>query len=256
MRSGSDPTATASKTTAGTVRRVIDCSWGLTPNAIEAAGVATVGGALGALVGTPFGLTVPAALVGAANGAVSGWRRIYDWRSTKGITAVVLDSTWSLVMTSGGLASHVLGALRGSPGYDPALSERANRHVYRRGFTPRRGFAITVGNVISGAGDTALDRRRHLVVAHEDVHVWQARWFGPLFPVLYGGWMVIGAGIGSAVWVVRHRGERFGAVVESVAYYLNPFEWWAYSRAGNWPPSGLAKGIGWSRPIVTPLRRR
>lgn len=222
----------------------------------EAVVVAAAGGTLGGLVGTPLGLTIPAAVVGAASGAVSGWRGIYDWRSTRGVAAFVLDSTWSLLMTSGSVASHVLGAVRGQPGYDPGLSRRANRHVYRRGFVPRAGFAITVGNVISGAGDTSQDRRRHLVVAHEDVHVWQARWFGPLFPVLYGGWMLAGAVVGAVVWSLRRRGERFGHVVESVSYYLNPFEWWAYSRAGNWPPSGLVKGLGWRKPMVAPMRRR
>ena len=36
-------------------------------------------------------------------------------------------------------------------------SRRRNRHVYRGGFTPRRGYAVTVGNVVSAAGDTSTD---------------------------------------------------------------------------------------------------
>jgi len=43
-------------------------------------------------------------------------------------------------------------------------------------------------------------------------------------------------------------------VVESCAYYINPFEWWAYSRANHWPPSGKVAGLGWRRPAVRPLR--
>lgn len=56
------------------------------------------------------------------------------------------------------------------------------------------------------------------------------------------------------MWVVHRRPERFTKVVESCAYYLNPFEWWAYSRAGHWPPSGKVRGLGWRHPIVRPRR--
>ena len=54
------------------------------------------------------------------------------------------------------------------------------------------------------------------------------------------------------LWVVRGRRERLAGVVEACAYYLNPFEWWAYSRDGNWPPP-KAGGIGWRRPAARPL---
>lgn len=207
-------------------------------------------------VGAPIRLAGPLGVVGAANGVICGWRGVYAWRSAPGPIAFVLDSTWALPMTAAGLAAQVLGLVRGRPEYDASMSTRANRQVFRRGFVPRRGFAITIGSVIGGAGDTAIERRRRLVTDHEDVHVWQARWFGPLFPVLYGGWMLAGAVVGAVVWSLRRRGERFGHVVESVSYYLNPFEWWAYSRAGNWPPSGLVKGLGWRKPMVAPMRRR
>ena len=116
-----------------------------------------------------------------------------------------------------------------------ALSRRADRHVYASGFRLRRGFVITIGNTVHGAGEDAATsaRRRRLVTDHEDVHVWQGRWFGPLYPVLYVTWMVAGVLAGAVLWVVRGRRERFAGVVETCAYYLNPFEWWAYSRGGN-----------------------
>jgi hypothetical protein len=222
---------------------------------LEAAAVGIAGGALAAAVGAPFGLAVPAGAIGAANGVLCGWRRVYAWGCSTGPVAFVLDSTWALPMTTAALGSQVLGLVRGEPGYDDSLSRRANRMVFRRGFVPRRGFAITVGNVISGAGDTTSARRRKLVTDHEDVHVWQARWLGPLYPVLYGAWMVVGGSAGAVVWAVRRRNERFTKVVESCAYYLNPFEWWAYSRDDHWPPSGKVAGLGWKRPIVGPFRR-
>jgi hypothetical protein len=158
-------------------------------------------------------------------------------------------------MTAAGLASQVFGVLRGAPGYEASLSRRSNRMVFRRGFVPRAGFVITIGNVVSGAGDTSQPRRRKLITDHEHVHVWQARWFGPLYPLLYGGWMLVAGAAGTVLWASRRRSDPFGRVVESCAYYLNPFEWWAYSRDDHWPPSGKVRDLGWRRPIVRPLRR-
>ena len=43
---------------------------------------------------------------------------------------------------------------------------------------------------------------------HEDVHVWQARWFGPLYPVLYVGWLVGAGAVGVVVWMWARHGQR------------------------------------------------
>jgi hypothetical protein len=213
----------------------------------------TLAGAFGAGAGALFGLAVPAATIAAANGAISGWRRTYDWSSATGIAAFTLDSTWALPMTAAGLVANAFGLLQPTSGYVDELSVRQNRHVYRRGFTPRRGFATTLGNVIAGAGDTTHPRRRRLVTDHEDVHCWQARWLGPLYPLVYGGWTLTGGAIGMLVWLVARRDQPFTKVVESTAYYLNPLEWWAYSRDDHWPPSGKVAGLGWKQPCCQPL---
>jgi hypothetical protein len=222
---------------------------------LEAVAVGASGAAMGLAVGAPLGIGVAAALAAGANGAVTGWRQVYDWGCSTGPVAFVLDSTWALPMTAAGLASQVFGVLRGAPVYEASLSRRSNRMVFRRGFVPRAGFVITIGNVVSGAGDTSQPRRRKLITDHEHVHVWQARWFGPLYPLLYGGWMLVAGAAGTVLWASRRRSDPFGRVVESCAYYLNPFEWWAYSRDDHWPPSGKVRDLGWRRPIVRPLRR-
>ena len=76
--------------------------------------------------------------------------------------------------------------------YVASLSERRDRHVYVQGLdvAPRLPD-----------DDRQRRQRRRTVAAqraasssdHEHVHVWQARWFGPLYPLLYGAWTVLGA---------------------------------------------------------------
>lgn len=223
----------------------------------EALITAVVGAALGWFAWSWLDdrLGVAAAVVAGLNGALSGWRGVYPWRLTTGVLGFVLDSTWAMISTGGALLAHFGSIVRGAPGYDDSLSRRRNRHVYRRGVALKAGYALTVGNVVCGAGDTDRPRRRRLVTDHEYVHVWQGRWFGPVYPVLYGLWAALGAVVGAVMWLVRgrRRGTPFGGMVESVAYYLNPFEWWAYSRDDLWPPPGKVEGLGYRRPAVRPL---
>lgn len=232
---------------------------GSAPEALAAGTAgAVLAGAVG-LIGGPT-LAVPLAAVGAANGALGGWRRVYDWRRPAGLAAFTLDSTWAALTTTAGLFSHAVAAVQADAGYTPQLSRRSNRHVYANGFRPRRGFAITLGNVVSGAGDVSSPRRARLVTDHEDVHVWQARWLGPLYPLAYGGFAAAGAAAGVLAWAdrrLRPRADRpaasFGRTVEACAYYLNPLEYWAYCRDDHWPPHGMAPGFGPRRPIVRSL---
>lgn len=219
-----------------------------------------VGGGLGGLAWSVVGLGWPAAVVGGLNGLVGGLRRTYDWRSRRGALALLLDSTWGAPMTVAALAAHGVALL--SPGrgrYVEAMSERQNRHVYAGGLRIRKRFVVALGNTINNAGDVVVQslRRQQLVRDHEDVHVWQARWFGPLYPILYIGWTIVGGAVGGVVWLARRpQGASLPRVVEAYGYYLNPFEWWAYSRDGSWPPPGMVPGLGWRRPIVRPVSAR
>lgn len=217
---------------------------------IESVAAGAAGAVLAGCAGSLVGLTVPAAVVGGLNGVISGNRQIYDWRSGRGVAAFTLDSTWALGTTAAGLVAHAVATLRGERGSVPSLSRRQNRHVYERGFQLRSGFATTLGNVVNGVRDASNPRRAKLVTDHEDVHVWQARLFGPAYPALYLGWMAGGGAAGVIAWATRYRDRPIGKVVESYAYYLNPFEWWAYSRDEHWPPSGKVPGVGWRRPAV------
>ncbi len=216
---------------------------------IEAAGAAVVAAVLGGMVGAPLGIGWQLAAVVAANGAISGWRQIYNWRTQRGVVAFLLDSTWAAVPIAGSLVVHAGSWLTGNPGFVGDLSVRCNRHVYASGFTLRRGFAYSVGNVVTGAAHpdaptTISPARRSLVERHEDLHVWQARAFGPTFPALYGGWMVLGAAVGSVLWLVR-RPDRWARCVETCAYYNNPFEYAAYRADDYWPPSGAVASLAW-----------
>jgi hypothetical protein len=192
----------------------------------EATALGAAGGVLAGLCWSSVGLGVPAAVVGGVNGVISGARATYS-RDRIGALAFALDSTWALATTTASLGVHVVdGALR-TP-YLPEISRRMNRHVYRGGFTPRRGYAVTVGNVISSAGDVSVESRHRLVDEHEETHVWQARILGPLFAPAYLGWSAIGAVLGALRWITLSRPRpSLPSVVDRLAYRANPFERWA-----------------------------
>jgi len=205
-----------------------------------------VAGATGWLVG----LAIPAAIVGFVHGWLAGDRRIYPWRRAAGVAAFVLDHSWALLTTTASVLSQAVSWARRDSVYIAALSERQARHVFAGGYRLRKGFAITVGTTVSGLADTS-ERRWKLVTDHEDCHVWQARLFGPLYVVLYVGWMITAAVAGTVIAVTRRR--PLAATVEAFSYYNNPFEWWAYSREGRWPPPRLAGHVKWRGPIVQSL---
>lgn len=208
--------------------------------AVATGGVAAV---LGGLTGRILGVGRWGLVVGAVSGSMAGARGIYDWRSRRGVTAFVVDHTWSLATTSAGVVVSVLNAV-GDAGYEPELSYRQNRTVNRRGLVLRRGFAVTFGNVVDGAADVdgRFDAsRRELVTVHEEAHIRQARIFGPAFPVLYGAWFVGGALVGTLKWLASDRSVSLSKVVDDCAYYRNPFERHAYRLQGVSTPADVVE---------------
>jgi hypothetical protein len=139
-------------------------------------------------------------------------------------------------------------------GYEPSLSERQNRMVHRDGFVLRRGFAVTIGTVINGAAgrDGVLtERRRKLVTDHEDVHVWQQRLFGPLYPIAYISWFVGGVVVSLVRRAVSRNDRPLSTEIDRYAYYRNPFEWHAYTCDTNWPPHGVEPESVWAARFPT-----
>ena len=206
---------------------------------------------MAALRWIPPSLASAAVAMAGLNGAISGAKGIYQWRRPRGWVCWGLDSTWGLISVAGGVVLHLVNAFRPSSYFD-GMSRRTNRHVYETGFTFRSRFAITFGNVVSaGGGDTGLRgdsprvmRRRRLIEVHEGAHVFQNRAFGPLYVLGYGAWLILGGAAGLLVGLVMDRGN-WRSVVETFAYYDNPFEYWAYRKDGYWPPGGAHPRFVW-----------
>ena len=197
-------------------------------------------------------LTVAGAVVGGLNGLISGAVGLYGWHRGKGWLFFVLDSTWGLLGNLLALVLHILNHVGGDPVYVNDTCSRTNRHVYEGGIGLRRGFALALGNVISNAGGSVglrgeserVAKRRKFVVAHEGVHVLQNRLFGPLYQAIYVGWMAVFAVIGVLIWLLRER-KDLGQIIETLAYYNNPFEYWAYRNDKYWPPKGVHPTYAW-----------
>jgi hypothetical protein len=137
--------------------------------------------------------------------------------------------------------------------YSHDLGHRPRRHGYEGGCHLKDGFAFTQGNVISNAGaDVGLDpstpesrRLLHLAAEHEEMHVWPSRILGPLFQATYVAWGIGGAIAGFVVWLTD-TDQDLGSLIETAAYYDNPFEYWAaYNSDDKWAASGADKDLAW-----------
>ena len=217
----------------------------------ETLGTSAAGAVLGGVAGAMWGAPRLGAAVGAVHGWMAGRRRVYG-QDRRGLVAFVLDHTWALPTTIAGTVTMALSELRhraggADPGFLESLSRRSDRFVFRRGLVLRRGFALTVGTVVTGAGGAdgeITERREKLVTHHEDVHVWQARLLGPLYPLLYAAWFVGGVVVAVARRLTNRKTATFSDVVDRYSYYRNPFEWHAYTCDDNWPPASTdAHGV-------------
>lgn len=210
---------------------------------------AALGGAVGLLGGVP--LAVAAGASAGLNGAFSGYRQVYDWRRAQGWFAFAADSTWGLLGTTLGNVLHLANLAGRKSGYRADFSRRQNRHVFERGVALRRGFAVTHGNVISNASTgrgSLVEESRPFIDRHEGLHVWQSRIFGPIYQLVYVIWFAGGAAVGATAWAFKREKPRMKQMVETAAYYDNPFEFWAYKHDGHWETNRAEPTLKWRRP--------
>ena len=171
------------------------------------------------------------------NGAFGGYRQVYDWRRARGWLAFAADSTWGLLGTTLGNVLHLVNLAGRDSGYRADFSRRQNRHVFERGATIKRGFAVTHGPVISNASTgrgSLVEERRPFIDRHEGLHVWQNRIFGPIYQAVYVVWFAGGVVVGATAWALKREKPKMKQMVETAAYYDNPFEFWAYKHDGHW----------------------
>jgi hypothetical protein len=221
----------------------------LVETGLTAAAGTALGGAVGLLGGAP--LAIAAGISAGVNGALGGYRQVYDWRRAGGWVAFTADSTWGLIGTTLGNVLNLANIAGRNSGYRADFSRRQNRHVFERGVTIRRGFAVTHGNVISNASTgrgSLVEERRPFIDRHEGLHVWQNRIFGPIYQAVYVAWLAGGAVVGAAAWALKREKPKMKKMVETAAYYDNPFEVWAYKRDGHWEDNGAEPTLKWRRP--------
>ncbi len=195
---------------------------------------------------------VVAAVPAAINGLFGGARGVYAWKTIGGWGAFLLDSSWALISTTLGVAVNLINLFNRGSWYSPEFSVRQNRHVFGRGFALKRSFANTQGPVISnatcGRGDP-IENHRNLIERHEGLHVWQQRWFGPLHPAVYIVWGLLGVIVGLVYGVLSRKRRvnkvRVGKLIETAAYYDNPFEYWAYRNDKRWDTNSAHPALKW-----------
>jgi hypothetical protein len=217
--------------------------------ALTTLGGTALAGALGLPVGVP--LAIAAGISAGVNGAFGGFRQVYDWRTAKGWLAFAADSTWGLVGTTLGSVLHLVNLAQPDSGYRADLSRRRNRHWFDGGARLRRDFVLTLGNVVSNASPGKSPRtesQRRVIDRHEGLHIWQSRLFGPLYPTVYAAWFAMGLVVGTATWATRRGRPDLFRLVETAAYYDNPFEYWAYKRDGHWEDNRADPVLKWRRP--------
>jgi hypothetical protein len=205
-----------------------------------------IGGGLGAAIGAVVGL-----IAGLGYGISLARAGSYDL-TRRNVGRFVVDHTWSLPNTAvGSLFLLANLALRNELNVDD--SRRSASVIFTRGLIPTRGkvmrvmtkdgpqekvvrgqFATTIGNVKVGLRPQSSAGLK----AHEDVHVFQARLFGPFFLPFVGlGYLVA---VVLPYWLLYH--DRRRRPIRSVGDYfmrgVYPHVWheeWAY-RIGGSPP--------------------
>lgn len=168
---------------------------------------------------------VVAAISGALGAAYAGLALAYNVYTFRFMSALglVLDVTWSLLNTAAGLLVWIPAAAISKAKFltpDPD-SRRSGCFVYDK--NPRGGgfAATTIGTVVAGGWSS-----------HEEIHVWQARIFGPLYMITY----VLSYGLNVLFRLLTFR--KSNLITEP--YHRICFEDWAY-----WAGALTGRKIKW-----------
>ena len=175
--------------------------------------------------------TTTALIVGVVMGVVAGVYSAFALASKVyklgffSILGYIVDVTWSLLNSLAGLAVWIPAALIcGGKFLTPDDdSRRSGTFVYDK--NPRGGnyLATTIGTVIAGRWSS-----------HEEVHVWQARLYGPAYMIIY-----ILSYLLNLLFQLPFRRDH----LQDDAYQRICFEEWAY-WAGN-VDDGVIRWGGW-----------
>jgi hypothetical protein len=188
---------------------------------VLAVSIAITGGALGYLIGGGLGAIIVALLSVVL--AIPFGRAVVQGRpyaGGMGAWRCLIDATWSSLNTWAGALYYALHRVRGNP-HDLARSAGRGSIWLTRGVTAR--YATTIGTVKAGCNDR-LD-------AHEEVHVLQARIFGPFYLPLVALNYVIATII--PYWLLFYDKQRY-PITGFASYFHNgvyPHVWnelWAY----------------------------
>lgn len=204
-----------------------------------AQGVATTttGAAMGFLVGARVGAAVAGVLSGLF--AVPFGRAVARGRpyhGPAGVRRCTLDATWSALNTWAGAVFY--GVLRLAGNRMDVERTRGTGSIWLvNGVVPR--YATTVGTVKAGSNDR-IDR-------HEQVHVFQARLFGPFYLPLVGVNYVVATV--APYWLLFS--DRAGYSIDSLGAYFEkgvyPHVWnelWAYRATAGTSSKPAARAAG------------
>lgn len=183
--------------------------------------VTATGAALGFLVGDAVGAGIVGGL--SAVFAISFGRAVAQGRPYAGGLGAwrcFVDATWSSVNTWAGAAYYAIHRLTGNS-HDLAKSAGKGSIWLTRGVVAK--YATTIGTVKAGSS-SAIDR-------HEEVHIFQARLFGPLYIPL----VILNYVVATVVpyWLLFRDKARY-PITGFASYFENgvyPHVWnelWAY----------------------------
>lgn len=183
--------------------------------------VALTGVGLGVLVGGPVGAVILGAI--SALFAIPYGRAVAlgkQYRGATGAFLCVIDATWSSLNTWAGAIYYGIHRMAGNT-HDAAKSAGTGSIWLTKGVVAK--YATTIGLVKAGSGPT-IDK-------HEEIHILQARIFGPLYLPLVGANYVLATVL--PYWLLfrdkeKHPISGFGSYFEHGVYPHVWNELWAY----------------------------